>query len=55
LLLLTGNGLKDVEAVLRTTDIPNCYPPTLEGFMDQLKKNDFDLSTSSQKQVASLP
>jgi threonine synthase len=45
LLMLTGNGLKDVNAVLRTSKAPNCYPPILEEFMDQLKRNGFPTSS----------
>jgi threonine synthase len=54
LLLLTGNGLKDVDAVLRTSKAPQCYPPVLEEFIDQLEKNGFALSSAaSRKQMLS--
>jgi threonine synthase len=47
LLVLTGNGLKDVDAVLRTSKAPYSYPPILAEFADQLESNGFDFSTSS--------
>jgi threonine synthase len=47
LLMLTGNGLKDVNAVLRTSKTPSCYSPVLEEFMDQLKGNGFSTSSLS--------
>ena len=47
LLMLTGNGLKDVNAVLRTSKTPSCYSPILEEFMDQLKRNGFSTSSLS--------
>lgn len=39
LLMLTGNGLKDVQAVLRTWQSPCRYSPSLEEFVDQFAKN----------------
>jgi len=46
-LMLTGNGLKDVDAVLRTSKAPYRYPPVLAEFADQLEKNGFDFRRSS--------
>jgi threonine synthase len=47
LLVLTGNGLKDVDAVLRTAKVPYSYTPVLEDFEDQLHRNGVDLRTFS--------
>jgi threonine synthase len=47
LLMLTGNGLKDVGAVLRTSQSPVHYSPVLEEFVDQFEKNGFALCMAS--------
>jgi len=46
LLVLTGNGLKDVGAVLRTSQSPFRYSPDLSEFEEQFEKNSFDLRLS---------
>jgi threonine synthase len=48
LLLLTGNGLKDVQAVLRTWQSPTHYSPDPDEFVAQFKKSGFDFCTSSR-------
>ena len=46
LLVVTGNGLKDVGAVLRTSQSPFRYSPDLSEFEEQFEKNSFDLRMS---------
>jgi len=48
LLMLTGNGLKDLGAVLRTWQSPFRYSPDLAEFVDQFEKNGFDFCMSSR-------
>jgi threonine synthase len=55
LLLLTGNGLKDVDAVLRISQAPQRYSPSLKEFMDQLEKNGFAWSSAASKKTTGSP
>jgi len=48
LVVLTGNGLKDVGAVLRTWKPPFRYSPDLSEFEEQFEKNSFDFHLSCQ-------
>jgi threonine synthase len=48
LVVLTGNGLKDVGAILRTWKPPFRYSPDLSEFEEQFEKNSFDFHLSCQ-------
>lgn len=48
LVMLTGNGLKDVGAVVQTWQSPFHYSPVLAEFVDQFEKNSFEFCVSSR-------